>query len=91
MRVRRVNEKENVPDLGTKTLSKAVIAKHSVTEGDVNMTEKKGGRCAAERGDALGLRFKATGRNPRNQVQVFETGDRTVSLQTSVGDHAKHQ
>ena len=41
LRVRRVNEKENVLDLGTKTLSKAVIAKHSVTEGDVNMTEKK--------------------------------------------------
>ena len=33
LRVRRVNEKENVPDLGTTTLSKAVITKHSVTAG----------------------------------------------------------
>ena len=37
----RVNEKENVPDLGTKALSKAAIMKHSVTQGDVNMTEEK--------------------------------------------------
>ena len=40
-KILRVNEKENVPDLGTKALSKAVIMNHSVTQGDVNMTEKE--------------------------------------------------
>ena len=39
LRVRRVRSEENVADLGTKTLSKAVIAKHCLTLGDVNVDE----------------------------------------------------
>ena len=39
LRVRRVRSEENVADLGTKTLSKAVIAKHCLTLGYVNMDE----------------------------------------------------
>ena len=37
LRVHRVRSEENVADLGTKPLSKAVIAKHCVTLGYVNM------------------------------------------------------
>ena len=39
LRVRRVRSEENVADLGTKALSKAVIAKHCLTLGCVNMDE----------------------------------------------------
>ena len=39
LRVRRVKSEENVADLGTKPLSKAVIAKHCLTLGYVNMAE----------------------------------------------------
>ena len=37
LRVHRVRSEENVADLGTKPLSKAVIAKHCLTLGYVNM------------------------------------------------------
>ena len=37
--MRRVKSEENVADLGTKPLSKAVIAKHYVTVGYVNMAD----------------------------------------------------
>ena len=37
--MRRVRSEENVADLGTKTLSKAVIARHCLTLGYVNMNE----------------------------------------------------
>ena len=37
LRVRRVRSEENVADLGMKALSKAVIAKHCLTMGYVNM------------------------------------------------------
>ena len=37
LRVRRVRSEENVADLGTKALSTAVIAKHCLTLGYVNM------------------------------------------------------
>ena len=40
LRVRRVRSEENVADLGTKPLSKTVIAKHCLTLGYVNMDEK---------------------------------------------------
>ena len=40
LRVRRVKNEENVADLGTKPLSKAVIAKHCLTLGNVNMAEE---------------------------------------------------
>ena len=43
MRVRRVRSEDNVADLGTKLLSKAVIAKH----------------CLALGCDVLGLRFNS--------------------------------
>ena len=39
LRVRRVRNEENVADLGMKALSKAVIAKHCLTLGYVNMDE----------------------------------------------------
>ena len=39
LRVRSVRSEENVADLGTKALSKAVIAKHCLTLGYVNMNE----------------------------------------------------
>ena len=40
LRVRRVRSEENVADLGTKPLSKTVIAKHRLTLGFANMDEK---------------------------------------------------
>ena len=40
LRVRRVRSEENVADLGTKQLSKTVIAKHCLTLGYMNMDEK---------------------------------------------------
>ena len=40
LRVRRVKSEENVAYLGTKPLSKAVIAKHCLALGYVNMTEE---------------------------------------------------
>ena len=40
MRVRRVRSEDNVADLGTKPLSKAVIAKHRLALGYVNMNQE---------------------------------------------------
>ena len=40
LRVRRVRSDENVADLGTKPLSKTVIAKHCLTLGYMNTDEK---------------------------------------------------
>ena len=40
LRVHRIRSEENVADLGTKHLSKAVIAKHCLTLGYVNMDEE---------------------------------------------------
>ena len=40
LRVRRDRSEENVADLGTKPLSKTVIAKHCLTLGHMNMDEK---------------------------------------------------
>ena len=37
---RRVRSEENVADLGTKPLSRAVIAKHCLTLGNMNMDDK---------------------------------------------------
>ena len=42
LRVRRVKSDENVADLKTNPLSKAVIAKHCLTLGYVNMAEENG-------------------------------------------------
>ena len=39
LRVRRVKSEENVVGVGTRQLSRAVIAKHCLTLGDVNMAE----------------------------------------------------
>ena len=39
LRARRVTSEENVADLGTKQLSKAVIAKHCLTLGHTNIDE----------------------------------------------------
>ena len=39
-RVRRVRSEDNVADLGTKPLSKAVIAKHCLALGYVNMNQE---------------------------------------------------
>ena len=38
--VRRVRSEENVADLGTKPLSRAVIAKHCLTLGYMNMDDR---------------------------------------------------
>ena len=40
LRVRKVKSDENVADLGTKPLNKAVTAKHCLTLGYVNMAEE---------------------------------------------------
>ena len=40
LRVRRVRSEDNVADLGTKPLSTAVIAKHCLTMGYVNMNQE---------------------------------------------------
>ena len=40
LRVRRVRSEENVADLGTKPISKTVIAKHCLMLGYVNMDEE---------------------------------------------------
>ena len=40
LRVRRIRSEDNVADLGTKPLSKAVIAKHCITLGYVNMSQE---------------------------------------------------
>ena len=40
LRVRRVRSEESVADLGTKPLTKTVIAKHCLTLGYTNMTEE---------------------------------------------------
>ena len=40
LRVRRVKSKENVVALGTRPPSRAVISKHCLTLGDVNMAEE---------------------------------------------------
>ena len=40
VQVRRVRSEENVADLGTKPLSRAVIAKHCLTLGYMNMDDK---------------------------------------------------
>ena len=39
-RLRRVRSEDNIADLGTKPLSKAVIAKHCLTMGYVNMSQE---------------------------------------------------
>ena len=39
LQVRRVKSEDNIADLGTKPLSKAVIAKHCITLGYVNMNQ----------------------------------------------------
>ena len=40
LQVRRVRSEDNIADLGTKPLSKAVIAKHCITLGYVNMSHE---------------------------------------------------
>ena len=40
LQVRRVKSEDNIADLGTKPLSKAVIAKHCLTLGYVNMSQE---------------------------------------------------
>ena len=41
LKVRRVKSEDNIADLGTKPLSKAVIAKHCLTLGYVNMSQER--------------------------------------------------
>ena len=40
LRVRRIRSEDNVADLGTKPLSKAVIARHCLAMGYVNMNQE---------------------------------------------------
>ena len=57
LRVRRVESGENVADLGTKLLSKSVVAKYCLTLGYVNVAEDSALVQTARRGDVLGLQF----------------------------------
>ena len=79
LRVRRVKSEEKVADLGTKPLGKAVIAKHCLTLGYVDMTERDGN----VRGVAT---FWDSG-----SIQVFVTGVRAVSTQNAAGHHVQRE
>ena len=81
LRVRRVKSEENVADLGTKPLSKAVIAKHCLTLGYVNMAEENGW-CKVQ--DVAMLRSFGP-------IQMTVTGVRIVRVHNTAGDHAKSQ
>ena len=74
--IAKVKSEENVADLGTKPLSKAVIAKHCLTLGYVNMAEEKG-QCKVQ-GVAMFWDF--------GSIQMLVTGVRTVSTQNTAGD-----
>ena len=42
LQIRRVRSEDNIADLGTKPLSKAVIAKHCITWGYMSMNQEDG-------------------------------------------------
>ena len=79
MKVRRVKSEENVADLGTKPLSKAVIANHCLTLGFVNTAEENVW-CKVQDVAMLGS---------FGPIQMIVTGVRTVRAQNTAGDHAK--
>ena len=70
LRVRRVRSEDNVADLGTKPLSKTVIAKHCLTLGYANMDEENVLGRVASRGGVLGLRFSSPTHSGRQQVTM---------------------
>ena len=74
LRVRRVKSEENVADLGTKPLSRAVIANHCLTLGYVNMAEENGW-CKVQ----YVAVFRSFG-----PIQMIVTG-----AENTAGDHAK--
>ena len=51
LNVRTVRSEDNIADLGTKPLSKAVIAKHCLTMGYVNMSQESAQTVGHSRGD----------------------------------------
>ena len=77
LRVRIFNSEENVADLGTKPLSKAVIAKHCLALGYVNMAEASEVQDVAMCCDSASVQIggNAKGKDP-NLWQKFITGDR---------------
>ena len=79
LRVRTVKSEENVIDLGTKPLSKAVIEKHCVALGFVNMAEVF---CEFKRQDVA--MFWDMG-----SVQMIVTGGITASTQSTAHDYVK--
>ena len=79
LRVRTAKSEENDADLGTKRLSKAVIAKHCLAVGYVNM---------AEENIECKLQDVATFWD-FGSIQMIVTGGRTVSAQNTASDHVK--
>ena len=77
--MRRAKSEEHAADLGTKPLSKGVIAKHCFALVYVNMAEENG-QCKVQ-GVAM---FWDLG-----SIQMFLTGVRAVSTQNTAGDHVK--
>ena len=71
--MRRVKSEENVADLGTKPLSKGVIARHCFALVCVNVAEENG-QCKVQ-GVAMSWDF--------GSIQMFLTGVRTVSTQNT--------
>ena len=81
LRVRRVKCEENVADLVSKPLSKAVIAKHCFAVG-LSTWPKKVFRVSCKTWRCFGTLVRCrSGREPRGKIQTFVTGGRTVSLQ----------
>ena len=79
LRLRRDTREENVADLGTEPLSKAVIAKHSLTLGYFNMAEDSAW-CKLQN-VAMFWDF--------GSIRMIVTGGITVSTQNTAGDHVK--
>ena len=78
LRLRRDKSEENVADLGTEPLSKAVIAKHSLTLGYFNMAE-----------DSAWCKLQDVPMFGDFGSMHIVTGGRTVSAQNTAGDHVK--
>ena len=80
LRVRRVRIEENVADLGTKPLSKAVIAKHCLALGCANMDEEN------VYGEQVESMFWDFGSSVRSQRQAAGDPQRQKQLQDPQGN-----
>ena len=102
LRVRRVRSEENVADLGTKPLSKTVIAKHCLTLGFVNMDEESvqsgwqivamfwdfGSAVSSQRQAAGDHVQKSASRDPQQQKQLQDSQQRDFR-KFSQGEHMR--